>query len=105
MDTTQTLAFLGIGALLGAAGQGVRVFVGLKKQITEAKRNDKKVREWFDGRQLGISFVLGALAGLLASLTQYAADVEVTRTLLFGFAAAGYAGADFINGLMEKWLP
>jgi hypothetical protein len=25
--------------------------------------------------------------------------------MLIGFLAAGYAGADFIGGLMQKWLP
>lgn len=107
MDAAQTLAFLAIGGLLGAGGQGLRAVIGIKKQIEEAKEasRPKTVAEWFDGRKLGISFLLGALAGVLAAVSQYASDVAITKDLLLGFAAAGYGGADFIEGLMKKWLP
>lgn len=105
MDAGQTLTFIALGALLGAAGQGARVVVGLKKEIVAARAAAKPVDQWFDGRQLLVSFVLGALAGVLAAVWQYGSDVRITRSLLLGFAAAGYAGADFIGGLMDRWLP
>jgi hypothetical protein len=105
MDSGQTLTFVVLGALLGAAGQGARAVVGLKKEIGDARNAGKTVGEWFDGRELLISFVLGSVAGTLAAIWQYAPDVQITRSLLLGFAAAGYAGADFISGLMEKWIP
>ncbi len=105
MDAMQTLAFLVSGALLGAAGQGVRAVVGIKKEINDAKKANETVKDWFDAKELAISFILGAIAGILAAVSQYGSDVQLTKNLLFGFAAAGYAGADFIGGVMQKWLP
>jgi hypothetical protein len=105
MDAGQTLTFVALGALLGAAGQGARAIVGLKKEIATARSAGKTVDQWFDGRELVISFVLGAVAGILAAIWQYAPQVPITKSLLLGFAAAGYAGADFIGGLMDKWIP
>jgi len=105
MDTTHTLTFVALGALLGAAGQGLRAVIGIKKEIDDAKKTNKTVNDWFDGKEFAISFVLGAVAGILAALTQYGPTVELTKNLLFGFVAAGYSGADFIGGIMQKWLP
>lgn len=105
MDTTHTLTFVALGALLGLAGQGVRAVIGIKKEIDDPKNANKTVNEWFDGKEMTISFILGAVAGILAALTQYASNVELTKNLLFGFVAAGYSGADFIGGFMQKWLP
>ncbi|HZM28517.1 MAG TPA: hypothetical protein VFB89_14310 [Gemmatimonadales bacterium] len=105
MESAQTLTFIVLGAVLGAAGQGARAVVGIKKEIVAARSEGRKVGEWFDGRELVISFVLGAVAGVLAAIWQYAPDVQITRSLLLGFAGAGYAGADFISGLMDKWIP
>jgi len=107
MNTTDVLSFLAIGGLLGAAGQGLRVVIGIKKEISKARLASpaRTVVDWFDGKELVISLFLGTVAGILAAITQYASDVVITRDLLFGFVAAGYAGADFIGGLMEKWLP
>jgi len=105
MDAIQTLTFVALGALLGAAGQGVRAVIGIKKEIDDAKNANKTVKDWFDGKELVISFILGAIAGILAAVSQYASDVHLTKNLLFGLLAAGYAGADFIGGVMQKWLP
>lgn len=105
MDSSQALTFVALGALLGAAGQGVRAVVGIKKEIDHARSAGKTVSDWFDGKELSLSFVLGAIAGILAAISQYAPDVQVSRNLLFGLAAAGYSGADFIDGIIQKWLP
>ena len=105
MNASQTLTFVLLGALLGAAGQGARVIVGLKKEIVGARQSGTTVAQWFDGRELLISFVLGSVAGIVAAIWQYGPDVQITKNLLLGFAAAGYAGADFIGGLMEQWIP
>lgn len=105
MNASQTLTFVALGALLGAAGQGVRAVIGIMKEIDDAKKTNKTVRDWFDAKELVISFLLGAIAGILAAVSQYASDVHLTKNLLFGFLAAGYSGADFIGGVMKKWLP
>lgn len=105
MDATRTLTFVALGTLLGAAGQGLRAVIGIKKEIEDPKNANKTVKDWFDGKEFAISFILGAVAGILAALTQYGPTVELTKNLLFGFVAAGYSGADFIGGIMQKWLP
>jgi hypothetical protein len=60
------------------------------------------VADWYDRKRLGISFILGALAGVIAAVTQYTADQTVTRDHLLAFIVAGYAGADFIGGIVRK---
>src|SRR5437867_10590033 len=105
MDATETLTFVALGALLGAAGQGVRAVIGIKKEIDDAKKANKSVKDWFDAKELTISFVLGAIAGILAAVSQYGSELQLTKNLLFGLLAAGYSGADFIGGVMQKWLP
>lgn len=105
MDTTQTLTFVALGALLGVAGQGLRAAIGIKKEMEDPKNAGKSVKDWFNTKELVVSFILGGVAGILAALTQYDPKVEITKNLLFGFVAAGYSGADFIGGIMKKWLP
>jgi len=99
VDAIQALTFIGLGAIVGALGQGARAAVGIKKEL------DSRQSQWFNGRELGISFLLGAVAGGVAALAQYGPNVEVTKEMLLGFAAAGYAGADFVAGMMQKWVP
>jgi cell division protein FtsX len=99
MTNMDLLAFLLVGALLGAAGQGARLVVGLKKEIAAAKASGK--RNWFDRHEFVVSFVLGAVAGVAAAVSQYEANVEITQSLLLGFAAAGYSGSDFFGGLLK----
>jgi hypothetical protein len=100
MTNMDLLAFLLVGALLGAAGQGARLVVGLKKELAAAKAAGK--RAWFDRHEFVVSFVLGAVAGVAAAVAQYEANVEITRSLLLGFAGAGYSGADFFGGLLKR---
>lgn len=103
----QVLYLVALGGLLGATGQALRMVMGLKKQHEEARAASppKKVGDWFDGKKLGISFILGVVAGVLAAVTQWTPDISMSRDLMMGFIAAGYSGADFIDGLMSKWLP
>jgi hypothetical protein len=108
MDTIQTITLIALGALLGTIGQAIRAVVGIKKEIdaaNQAKAAGMQVPDWFNGKELGVSLLIGALAGSLAAILQYGKDLEITKDLLFGLVGAGYAGADFIGGVMQKWLP
>lgn len=107
MDPVQVVAYLAVGALLGLGGQAIRMLIGLKKQNEKAKLSNPPmtIGQWFDGKKLAVSFILGATAGILAAVTQYASDVTITKDLMMGFVAAGYGGTDFLEGLMSKWLP
>lgn len=106
MDTIQTITLVVLGALLGTVGQGSRAVVGIKKEMDAAKDAQTAGKaNWFNGKELGVSLMIGAIAGSLAAIAQYGPDLVITKDLLFGLAGAGYAGADFIGGLMQKWLP
>jgi len=96
-----------LAAFLGVVGQLVRVVVGLKKEGDLAGATNQTLKQRFDSQQLltslGIAVAVGAIAGALAGI-QNTTGTPDTRTLL-GFIAAGYAGTDFIEGLMKKELP
>ena len=95
MEPLQILSFLGIGALLGAAGQGARALVGIKK-------NFKKKEKWFDLKRLIVSLIIGAVAGTLTSI--FLIDEPINKTLLLSLVASGYAGTDVIESFVRKHI-
>jgi len=109
MDASQALVLVTLGILLGLAGQGLRAVVGIKKELDDAKEAKQAnpnlpVPNWFNGKELGFSLLIGGLAGGLAAVLQYGPDIDISKELLFGFVGAGYAGADFITGVTQKWI-
>jgi len=62
-----------------------------------------RVDEWFDTKRLTFSLIVGGIAGLLAAILLI--ETPVDKELLLGLVAAGYAGTDFIEGLMSKYTP
>jgi hypothetical protein len=98
MDIYTALNYLILGALLGAAGQGARVIVGLKKL-----HDTQKFSSDFSWVQLIISLVIGAVAGILAVVMLMGQPVD--KKFLLGLVAVGYAGADFLEGFMQTVLP
>lgn len=105
MDAGATLLFVVLGGLLGAAGQGIRAAVGVKKDAKAAAATSVPKAEWFDTKELVLGLIVGAVAGMIAAISQVGPDTTISKSLLFGFVAAGYSGADFINGVMKAWLP
>ena len=112
MDPWTALGYILLGGLLGAIGQGIRVVVGLKKQMDEASKatsgpdgaqGKKDWQNWFDPQQLmvslAIAFVVGGIAGTLASLQSLGQDV--TKEYMISIITVGYAGTDFIEGFMK----
>ncbi|MGA0558745.1 hypothetical protein ACO2Q8_18955 [Larkinella sp. VNQ87] len=100
-----------LSGLLGLIGQGIRVIVGLKKLREEATAEaststaDAKTAfdNHFDVRQLWLSLFIGFVAGCLANLGR--PDGEFTKEVQLAIIAAGYAGTDFIEGVLTKVLP
>jgi hypothetical protein len=105
MDAGQTLAFLALGGFLGLVGQFVRAIVGVKKDQRAAAAANPPQTQWFDAKELVIGLIVGTAAGVIAAITQLGPAVTISNSLAFGFVAAGYSGADFINGVMKGWLP
>lgn len=95
--------------LLGMVGQAIRAAAGLNKQADKAAAAGGRPAEAFDVRLFWSTLFIGAIAGLTAYLgmqygTSEGADLQNGKVVL-GIAAAGYAGADFIDGFVRKFLP
>jgi hypothetical protein len=98
------LVLILLGGLLGAFGQGLRVVVGLKKVYDQAHSDKVDFASMFDASKLVVSLFIGFLAGAIAILFMdrpVAMDTKL-YTMLLG---AGYAGADFIEGFVQKSMP
>lgn|GEM_PF-1847560 len=96
------LIYLGFGALLGAFGQLIRASMGLKKMREDDLAKNRAFGACFSPAEFVTSIVIGAVAGVLAMLL-LKPDVEsVEIKLVLGIMAAGYAGADFIDGAVGK---
>ena len=106
MQPTVLLSALLLAGLMGMVGQGARTVVGLKKLHDFNATQPPDQASTFLASRLVISLIIGFIAGVLAALAisldkltgAPGANVEV----LLGLAAAGYAGADFIEGFMSK---
>jgi len=92
-----------LGALMGLVGQGIRVIVGLKKVRDGAAALGHKFTETIEPRRLTISLLIGAVAGLVSAIATTPGS-PVSRAALLGFGAAGYCGADLVEGLMARHL-
>jgi hypothetical protein len=107
MDPFTALTYVVLGAVLGMVGQGIRVVVGIKKELDQAAPGTSW-NSWFQPGQLavtvGISLAVGAVAGVLSVITG-PFGATVTRGFMVGIIGAGYSGTDFIEGIMTKAGP
>jgi hypothetical protein len=92
------LGILIAGIILGALGQGARTIVGFKKLNDATDAQSAAV----DGWRLLISFGIGGVAGALAAVNVLPLAETISKEQLLGIAAAGYAGADFIEGFIGQ---
>ena len=105
MTPEQWMSLLILGGVTGALGQVARVIVGLKKRYDETSFAGRSLTDEFDASKLFVSLVIGFTAGALAAVSIGGADTTFDSEQLLGFAAAGYAGADFIEGIMRRSVP
>lgn len=96
MTPTDYLILILLGGILGTAGQGIRVIVGLKK----ANETKAKIEYSETVLSLFIGFAVGGVAGVLAAVGSV--DTAIDKSSIIAFLAAGYAGTDFIEGFMKK---
>ncbi len=110
-NASDILSLIALGALLGMAGQVVRLIGGLKKSkeaATAGKSADeqKKVKisgivdSWQLVLGLLIALIVGGIAGILAAFG--AVGGQLDKTTMMAFITAGYAGTDFIEGFIIK---
>jgi hypothetical protein len=107
MTATDWITGLLLGGLLGMLGQGIRIIVGLKKLNEEASLQGTSFSSKFQGSRLGLSLLIGFIAGGLAVIgyAETPGFKSPTRELIVTLLAAGYAGTDFIEGFIRKYLP
>jgi hypothetical protein len=98
-----------LSGLMGAVGQSVRAIVGLKGLADDRADPNVTNPEAFSPTRLVVSLIIGFVAGVAAGLTigldKIAAVSPSDTKLLVSLMAAGYAGADFIEGFMATYLP
>ena len=115
MGITDALVSLIFCGLLGMVGQSIRVMVGVKKEIV-LHENDSKINySWFHWSELlvslMISFPIGVLVGIafgamFAQPVNGIANFVIAYPLnMLSIIASGYAGTDFIEGFMNKYVP
>lgn len=98
---TQLLEVLLAGGLLGIIGQGIRIIVGLKKLDDQRSAG---ATEAFTVNRLLVSLFIGFIAGALAAIANYPEEGALSREFILGIIAAGYAGADFVEGVFNTFF-
>ena len=100
MSAFQWITYLILAFGLGIAGQLVRVAVGFKKM--HDKNLAENIKTKFDHKKFWTSIVLGAMAGLITAIAKWKGDSQIDPEFIFTLMAAGYAGSDIIEGLIEN---
>ena len=104
--SSDILAALVLGGLVGTVGQATRSVAGMKKLFDEAQGQDVKLSQLFDSVRFFLSLLIGFIAGMIAVLTLGIEKVSQIgpgdTALLMGIAAAGYAGTDFIEAFTSR---
>ncbi len=100
------LHVLVLGALMGLLGQGSRAVAGLKSMADDAQSLGVNPNDLFQAARLLVSLVIGVLVGLAAALIYLASGATQNPDwhYLLSFAAAGYAGTDFLEAFISKYL-
>lgn len=109
LSTIGILVNLLIFGVMGMLGQGVRAVVGLKSAATLAAGTPTQ-QTAFDAAYFFLSLMIGLIAGILAGLGLMASaggvkNFNLDLSTLLGIAAAGYAGADFIENAFTRLIP
>ena len=110
MTLDQWIVLTFSGALFGLIGQLIRTALGLRKLHRE---NPGGLRSSFDTLQLAISLLLGVLAGVASAIGMlnipgsedmiaFQNGGKISTTLIISIVAAGYAGGDFLEGVVKS---
>ena len=109
MDSSLIVVPLLLGGLFGMIGQSIRIIVGLKKTYDTSQQEQVPVKDVFYGKQLLVSLLIGFVAGCLITILEFdfghPAPFIWSRDLIIEAIAVGYAGTDFIEGFMKKYVP
>lgn len=102
MTAVDWINLVGLGALCGALGQGVRVVAGLKK-LSDQTPAGQTLTDRVSPGQLLLSLLIGAIAGALGAIgLDSPTSAELSTETIVTLLGIGYAGADFIEAFMRK---
>ena len=104
-NVTEWLELIVLAGLSGAVGQCARVIVGMKKVNDQASATNTSIGELIQLPRLIVSLLIGFVAGVLAVLVMNPGMNGINTQVILALAAAGYTGADFIEGIMSRYEP
>ena len=105
MPLFQWINVILLGMLCGAIGQGARTIVSLKKISDAAQELSVSTADLIRASKLVTAFLIGAVAGALAAITLVEPNQAMSLEQVFELIAAGYIGADFIEGFITRISP
>jgi len=105
MNATDWLQLIGLGGVVGALGQGVRMIVGFKKLNDAAGGRNAALTDMIALHRLIVPLAIGFIAGAVAAISAISNLADISGQQILALAAAGYAGADFIEGFMTRIAP
>jgi len=101
INVAYTLQYIVLSIILGIIGQFIRIGIGLKKQFDQGGT--------FDASKLYASIVMAAFVGGTAGVLYIVAyweeiikNPEISKNFLMTLISIGYAGTDFIEGLLTR---
>ena len=107
LPTSEIISALLLGGILGLVGQGIRAIMGVKK-MREENANPALPSYDLNVSRLVASLFIGFAAGLLATLpffkTDFSEGPKWSQQVILTLIAAGYSGADFIEGFLKNFL-
>ena len=95
------------GGLMGMLGQGLRAAIGLKKLKDTTGNDGASFSASFSASRFYTSLFMGFLTGALTAflISEPSMKLTLTKEVLVGLMAAGYAGTDTLEGLANKLIP
>lgn len=113
MTLEQWVVLAASGAMFGLIEQLIRTIMGLRKLHRIVGDTAADFSSSLNILQLVISLFLGALAGVMASVSMlgvpgntdiiaYQKGGNISAAFIIAIVAAGYAGGDFLEGIMKK---
>jgi hypothetical protein len=104
-NVTDWLELILLAGLAGAVGQSARVIIGIKKVNDQASATNQSMGDIIQLSRLMVSLLIGFVAGVLAVLVMNVTITAIKPETILALAAAGYTGADFIEGIMSRYEP
>jgi len=109
MSTSEILLQLLTGGLLGLVGQMLRFLTGYKKLHEAAANEGVSPSQLFQTSRFVVSLIIGFVAGIIGvvSLSDFASSIFAAKSkeTVLTLIGIGYAGTDFIEGFIKKYVP